>query len=194
MSLENLRKTYVYPTIKPSVEGNKHGWFNKCNEDVLSLFLNENTKLIIELGSWLGKSTRFLANKALNANIIAIDHWKGSNEHQKSDIIPVLYETFIVNCWKYRDRIIPIRDNTINGLKTIHKENLTPDLIYIDASHDYKSVCDDITTSIRLFPKARIVGDDWLWGKHKPVKKAVVDCAKLLNLEIKTIENAWYYI
>src|SRR5690606_40474206 len=66
---------------------------------LLSRFLSPQSVLVVELGSWLGKSTRFLLRQAPHATVVAIDHWKGSAEHQRRHRhrLISLYETFLVD-------------------------------------------------------------------------------------------------
>ncbi len=188
-----IKEKYKWPEEKPDVSKDYHGWFLDSAADILNSFLNENTQVVVELGSWLGKSTRHILRAAPNATVIAVDHWKGSAEHSQKAVIPILHETFLVNCWNFKDRLIPLKSDTLSGLQEIYDEGLNPDLIYIDAGHDTTSVMQDIMKSVYLFPNAQLVGDDWLWGKNRPVARAVEICAKGFGFEIKVSENTWYY-
>ena len=38
---------------------------------------------------------------------------------------------------------------------------LVPEVVYIDANHHYDAVFKDISVCLQLFPRAKIVGDDW---------------------------------
>jgi hypothetical protein len=42
---------------------------------VLAELLSSQTRCVLELGSWLGSSTRFIADHAPNAVIICVDLW-----------------------------------------------------------------------------------------------------------------------
>lgn len=190
--IDLLPSAQPWPDEIPDFKSYDHGWFDENRAETLDQFLNENTKLVFELGSWLGKSTRHILKKAPNAVVVSIDHWEGSEEHLNgpySDLLPTLYERFLVNCWEFRDRLIPLKTTTDIGLREL--SDFEPDLIYIDASHEYMDVISDITTSIMLFPKATIVGDDWTW---KSVRKAVVLCSETFNKEIKTNGPTWHFI
>lgn len=160
--IENLKTKYFWPQERPTVAQDMHGWF--FNQHQLSQILNNKMTVIVELGSWLGKSTRFILEHAQNATVIAIDHWQGDTDitHQE-DIskIPTLYETFLTNCWDYRSRLIPLKTTTLKGLEEINNYEIVPDLVYVDASHDYKSVTDDLEKIYLLFPYTLITGDDW---------------------------------
>jgi hypothetical protein len=180
---------WQFPAEKPDVPPNPQGWFSPENAAVLARLLNSATRQVIELGSWLGMSTRHIASCAPNATIFAVDHWLGSSEHiiEFRHLLENLYETFLVNCWEYRDRIVPCRADTSTGLIVLHHYNVSPDLIYIDASHDYESVRRDIKMCRQYFPSAQIVGDDWGWTS---VRRAVID--ELGENAIDATGNCWW--
>lgn len=196
ITLENL-----WPNEPPDVEVDPHGWFLPQNAEVLSSLLSDNTKTVIELGSWLGQSTRHILSCAGNARVYAIDTWMGGPEHQGpngacNEKLPTLYETFLINCWGFKDRLYPLRMTTLEGLDLIHSAGVVPDLIYVDADHTYESVIADIDKSLTLFPNAQIVGDDWGWGAEAnfPVQRAAKDMAAKYNKSIDVRLNwAWCY-
>eukprot|EP01048_Picozoa_sp_COSAG05_P005130 COSAG05_NODE_297_length_11939_cov_17.362753_3_plen_389_part_00 len=72
-----------YPSAVQPVEKNPHGWFFPPHKVVMANIMNERTTCIMELGSWLGKSTRFIQSRAPNAFIMCIDLW--SNDHIRAD-------------------------------------------------------------------------------------------------------------
>lgn len=117
-------------------------------------------KLIIEVGSWKGRSAINMAKKAMalgiGCEILCIDTWLGSPEHwyqdQWRDSLrlrngrPDLYNTFLNNvisnnCQKY---ITPFPITSEAAYFVLEKLNITSDLIYIDAGHEYESVARDI--------------------------------------------------
>ena len=68
-----------WPDSMPKIEPKNHGWFRQGNFEVLQYLLkNNNVNVIIELGSWLGSSTKFLLNQCPEAIVFAVDIW--SNE------------------------------------------------------------------------------------------------------------------
>lgn len=184
-----LREKYPWPTIKPNVLPDPQSMFS--NTQYMKKILNPNLTLIVELGSWLGGSTRFILDGAPNSVVLAIDHWKGSPEHQNNEWshkLPTLYETFLVNCWHYRHRLIPMKTTTLQGLQDIYDAGLRPDLFYVDAGHDYDSVMADLEKIHTLFPTSHIVGDDWGWPT---VRNAVIDFANKHRFSIFADDNFW---
>jgi predicted O-methyltransferase YrrM len=152
----------------------------------------QTARLIVELGSWTGRSTRLLAELAPGATIVAIDHWKGSPEHSDDpelrEALPRLYETFLAECWANRERIIPVRMGSVPGLRAVAQAGLAPDAIYIDADHSYGSVVADLTAALDLFPNAVIVGDDWDW---EDVRRAVEAVLAPRGVRCEVLGTAW---
>jgi len=140
---------------------------------------------IVELGAWLGLSTRRLADLAPAATIISVDHWQGSPEHQRQEryqkLLPRLYETFLPRCWAYRERVVPLRMSTVDGLRKVAEFGVQPDLIFVDAEHSFDAVTRELALARQLFPKAALVGDDYDW---RGVRDGVNDFARRQGLVV----------
>lgn len=195
-ALLNFAMEHAWPSEKPDVPPfPQPDWLFPGTRELLSRSVSQSTRVIVELGSWTGRSTRFLANLAPQATVIAIDHWEGSPEHKEdpklAQLLPRLYETFLSECWSYRDQIIPVRARSVEGLHRVAEAGLEPELVYIDADHGFDSVLNDLTTSLDLFPKALIVGDDWTWDS---VRKAVETVAKNRGLQYEAFGSGWRII
>jgi hypothetical protein len=193
LKLDILKERYSWPTRIPQLGFDDHGWLAHSTKLQLARCLSESTELVVECGSWLGLSTRFILEEAPNAAVIALDHWRGSPEHHEipecQQRLGRLYESFLRNCWNYQDRLIPMRKSTLQGLEEIADLNLQPDLIYLDADHSYKAVHEDLESIARLFPSTVVVGDDWWWAS---VKSAVYDFTSAHDDFIFTATgNAW---
>ena len=193
-------KDYKFPSSYSQVPKDDHGWFPKWNEELLTPQV-KNKKLVVELGSWLGKSTRVWLNNS-QANVICIDTWQGSIEHTKErkDVIgklPSLKDTFLNNQSEWADRVFPVQLNTVRGMAEVYKYQLYPDFIYIDADHSYESVFIDLSTSFNYFPNAFICGDDWGWhnksqGKRLTVQEAVKEFCRVNKLRYVNNKWAWF--
>ncbi len=188
-----LREQFAWPPSPPLVTPHvTHGWLTPATRRMLGQSVHSETSLILELGSWLGLSSRFLLDQAPNAALIAIDHWRGSAEHRNkpdlAPLLPVLYETFLANCWRYRERLVALRAGTLAGMQRVAEVQLKPDLMYIDADHQYESVKADLETARKLFPEATIVGDDWNW---EGVRRAVDSLARSEGWHLEVDETAW---
>ncbi len=151
--------------------------------------VNSGGKVFVELGSWLGLSTRIIASAIPNdAKLYAIDTWKGSPKLMNDTRLPKLYETFLSNCIRsgLAHKIYPIRMTTNEAAKIFHRKI---DFLFIDASHTYEAVYNDI---MNWYPKLSengvICGDDWKY--FEDVKKAAIDAARLLNISVAQVLNA----
>lgn len=178
-----------FPEKHPNCGTRDNGWFLPANMQVLETLLDHRTKVVIELGSYIGKSTRFICKHAPNAHIYAVDLWSNSflenelghnyNRSANHKIPYDLYDTFLANLWVERSRLMPLKMSTLEGLETLAKFGVKPDMIYIDANHDYGPVKADIDACMRLFPRARLVGDDWDYaGVREAVAKSVREKAR----------------
>ena len=105
-----------------------HGWLFNDTLTLLYDRLTRETQLVVECGSWLGMSARAILFAAPNAAVVCCDHWKGSIEHQPqsgnydwSRRLPTLYETFLRNMWPWRDRVVPIQADTLDGMAEVHR-------------------------------------------------------------------------
>lgn len=165
------------------------GWFPEECQAALAAALSDKTKVVVELGSWFGLSALFLAEHAPNATIICIDHWQGDGSITKvpewAAQVPYSYHGFLRNLWDYRERVIPMRQDTVMGMMEIDRLGIRPDLIYVDASHDEESVYDDVSAAMRLFPITSIFGGDW---RLDSVRKGLARC----NIEVRVHgRNCW---
>jgi hypothetical protein len=155
--------------------------------------------IIVECGSWVGESSRHIAelvydrdNPRKSGHIYCVDTWEGDSGHKKTyaHIIDKLYDLFIYNCWQYRSLITPIRAFSWDGMKIIADAGVVPNLVYIDASHDYIDVLKDLETAHNLWPNATLCGDDWVVCRGE-VGRAVEDFAAQTNMQIYTSGNFW---
>ena len=185
LNLENAPATVGFPVRKPACRPFNHGWFLQTHVNVFSQIITPKVKVIFEIGSWYGASTRWFAEKAApTAVIYAIDLWSDEfilqDDHYSSSKCSMLrehslYSTFLVNLWDHRDRVVPLRMDSVAGLEYLKAQGVEPDIIYVDADHHYDAAKRDIKACLRLFPGAILVGDDY--GNYEDVRRAVHECA-----------------
>ncbi|NGX31408.1 MAG: hypothetical protein K940chlam8_00776 [Chlamydiae bacterium] len=161
------------------------------------MILSRDIHVVIELGSWIGSSTCWMAQfLPSDGKVYAVDHWLGDRcidaVPEARAKYPRLYQQFLSNVIhkNLAHKIVPIRMKTTEAAKAL---NVKADLIYIDASHDEVSVFKDI---IDWLPKLKengiMCGDDW--HRNFPgVVKAVERAAKLFNLTIHHDGQFWWY-
>lgn len=125
----------------------------------------------VEVGSWYGRSTAFMAVQIVNSGkkieLIAVDTWKGSEEHRlggmsedpnivvSGDILPI-----------FKRNMLPLEG--VYNVKTVQATSVeaaiqcsdrTFDFVFIDAAHDYDNVIADIRA---WWPKVKVGG--WIGG------------------------------
>ena len=175
---------------------NPQGWYMNSSS-MEWLIRRGNVKVVIEVGSWLGLSTRHIA-KTLPENgvVYAVDHWLGSpNEDNSFMDISTLYAGFLSNVIheNLTHKIIPVKMTSLEA--STYLKHVTPDLVYIDATHEFNSVLQDL---ILWFPFVKghgvLCGDDYYWGTpgNFPVKQAVDVFANGNNLTVQNDGWLWY--
>lgn len=115
----------------------------------------ENRHLIVEIGSWKGRSTKALAASTPGI-VYAIDHWAGSKDERNTNhteavrLGPVgLYSVFEANLAEEIDagKVIPIMADSAQAVS--HLRGLLgdqkADMLFIDGGHDYEDIGRDIT-------------------------------------------------
>ena len=143
-------------------------------------------KVIVEVGSWKGQSTVSLAKACkelgLDTKIYCVDTWLGAIEfytHQteerdlmKKHGYPQVYYQFISNL--YHEGVIDMVETIPLPSNVAHVVVPQADLIYIDASHEYQDVADDIENfSKKLNDGGIMFGDDYNNSVFPGVRQAV---------------------
>lgn len=153
-------------------------------------------KLIIEVGSWKGRSAIHMANSlktnGLKGEILCVDTWLGSPEHwlasgdvqfwydslKISNGYPGLYQTFLNNVisQNLQDFITPLPLPSETAFFVLEKLDVKAELIYIDAGHEYESVYRDIKMYWKLLTENGVmILDDF--NSWPGVSKAVYQFA-----------------
>lgn len=185
----NLNAVEPYDSIK-LLPFDEHGWFGNSSF-IQDIFVENEPIIAIEVGSWLGCSTRFIANLLPETGkLYAVDTWLGSNEeaHLHDPRLSQLYHIFLSNVKHagLEEKIIPIRMKSLEAAKAL---NIKADFIYIDASHETADVYQDILAwNDHLTQNGVICGDDWQWNS---VRIAVEQAALKLNKMIFFQDNFW---
>lgn len=135
-------------------------------------FAQQSRGDIVEIGSWQGKSTIFLAKAALlsgNGRVYAVDHFKGNVGKERFYIVRKrdlsdLREGFLTNIKSFGlENHVTLLDMTSSEASAILKKNNVPiRLLFIDGSHEYDDVKADFLNFIDLvIPDGQIVFDDY---------------------------------
>ena len=141
---------------------------------------------IVEIGSWLGASALHMSSLC-EAHIICVDTYLGSNadlwrEHKTKDLInnfSQIYNQFCINITSHfkNDYISPLPMTSSSAAELFRDCDITADLIYIDAGHQYKEVYDDLEAWFPLADKV-LIGDD-----YSPRWLGVIQAVKTFTLE-----------
>lgn len=165
--------------------------FENCIKDV-------ECPVIIEVGTWKGLSALAMANKCKelgkNFLIICIDTWLGAPEFWTTGLndgqrnlnpvngYPTVFYTFTKNVKKFgfENNIVPFPISSIQGADVLRHYDITADVIYIDAAHEYAPVKADIEAYLKLLkPSGTIIGDDYDWpGVKRAVNELCPQCPK----------------
>jgi predicted O-methyltransferase YrrM len=163
--------------IKKSVR-KVQGWLTDKEGELLYNFAKNCTGkgVIVEIGSWKGKSTIWLGKGSKSGNkvkVYAIDPHVGSSEHRRIHGNIWTFEEFAKNIKNAEvdDIIVPIVKTSKEASKDFHKP---VELIFIDGAHEYELVKLDFKL---WFPKVIEGGimafHDSVWGDYLGPKKVV---------------------
>jgi predicted O-methyltransferase YrrM len=141
-------------------------------EEELSWLASEAKRhsCIVEIGSYLGRSTRALADNT-DGIVYAVDDWRGPQMWELSSAeCESLYQDFLRNVADLIDagKVIPVRADH----RTLDV-SIRPDMVFIDGSHIYRDVLGDI-----LFWKERTKDGTLICGhdaNFRDVRKAVME-------------------
>lgn len=142
-----------------------------------------NKHMILEVGSWKGRSTRAIADNTTGI-IVAVDTFAGTeNEgdaHKEAfengpDYIFNLFKSNL-NPYIKEEKVIPIRSNSMDAAITIwEKYGSVFDMIFIDADHRSPGVDNDIKAYMPLLKdKGIFCGHDYYYGDVTRAVKNIV--------------------
>ena len=138
---------------------------------------------VIEVGTWKGLSAYTMAHILkmkgfTNFKIICVDTWLGAPEFwtwglddpTRGDSLkmingyPSVFSTFTKNMKTlgFEDVVVPLPLSSIQAVDVLKYHNITADVIYIDAAHEYEPVKQDINAYCTLLNKGGMLfGDDY---------------------------------
>jgi len=167
---------------------------------------------IIEVGTWKGQSAITMGNAVrefgLNTTIHCVDTWlgaiefwttgKNTSERNLSTIngYPQVYYQFLSNVVhnNLQDIILPFPNTSENGYRYFKYNNITAQMIYIDASHEEDDVYKDLNNYYELLDNNGILfGDDYqknLFGVINSVDKFTQE----KNMELEIVGNNFWIL
>lgn len=144
----------------------------------------------VEVGTWLGRSAAYMAVEIANSGkkikFDCIDNWQGAGLEEHEPVInKTVYQTFLKNIEPVKDFITPVTGNSVE-ICNLYADN-SLDFIFLDASHDYDNVIQDIKAWYPKLKKGGIIaGHDYDW---ESVRKAVN--VFFADKPVKSLENCW---
>lgn len=157
-----------------------------------------DAKILVEVGTFMGGSAIQWLQTKPDLTVIGVDRWDGNwgpyIETMKTNpgmvrhlahlgdvnqYIAAIIEhgNFVVamnNLLAYRNRFVPVRRASPEGLHYLKLRKIVPDIVFIDANKELA----DVEAACELFPDALICGDDWNWRNPKT---NTLDMQNILN-------------
>jgi len=147
-------------------KSNIPGWM-KSRELVWLYLVAQEMDSIVEIGSWMGRSTDALLS-GCRGTVWAVDHFKGNKEHSEEQKTGIL-EAFLENVGHFKNLKI-LKMSSLEAVKRFKDKSI--DMVFIDGGHEYEEVMADIKAWL---PKTKklICGHDYDDDRDKGVKRAV---------------------
>jgi hypothetical protein len=155
-------------------------------DEIISMLNNNCT--MVEVGCYQGESTLIWANSDKIIKIFAVDPWKdfydpndvASQRGNMKDVENIFDENI-----KDYSKIVKIKSTSVDASKNFDNNSL--DFVYLDGSHIYKDVVDDIK---HWYPKIKkngfIAGHDIGWSG---VQSAIKDTLGKIDKQFS--DSSW---
>jgi hypothetical protein len=190
--MTDLQAAFPWPDERPAIRAEVcEDGLREPVKAMLRRAITNKTRVVVDLGASTGLSTRFLTEQAPRAAVIAVDPWRnGAATQQKSHSVAGLvpYETFLGNCWEYRERVVPLSMTIAEGQRALVERGIAPDMVFLHGVEGGDAVRAALESILRLFPRAIVVGDGW---DQMSVCKAVTCIASDYGLRVETNGPAW---
>lgn len=157
-----------------TIPGFTEDWFGLPSQQALAALAGSVAAvdgLIVEIGSWEGRSTIALANAAHPRIVHAVDTWQGSPGEVSADMAARrdVFAKFQANVDHYtKGNVEAVVSDWRDFVPTITDPIA---LCFIDAEHSYREVFDNVTAILPLMVAGgALCGDD---AHHPPVRQAL---------------------
>lgn len=175
------------------------GWCANVGE-LVAVVTEFKPRLMVEVGSWKGLSAVIFGKEIVkhreDGELVCVDTWLGSGEFQgripAGDIRdlkrlngwPQVYFEFLANIVNQglRDLVTPWPITSLIAARCLASIKVQADVVYIDASHDYGDVRDDLASWLPIVRVGGMLcGDDYDVQTDPGVVKAVDEFGGLLR-------------
>jgi hypothetical protein len=155
--------------------------------------------IILDVGTYLGGSAARFAKYAQKIHgddfvVVAIDTWLGSTEHYTNIMAPPdervyggMFNKFRRNMTRagVANWVLPLPQTSANAARILKYHGIEADLIYLDASHEYDDVMQDLRSFWPLVRKGgAILGDDFE-TPWEGVIRAATDFTALMGIDLE---------
>ncbi|KAL5062478.1 hypothetical protein RYX36_024215 [Vicia faba] len=163
-------------------------------------------QIIVEVGTFLGASAVHMAELTqrigLKTHILCIDDFRGwagfRDDFKNMEVLNgdvFLYFQFLQNVVTFNGTgsILPVPFSSVSALTKLCELGVRPDLVEIDAGHDFLSAWSDINWGFRILrPGGVIFGHDYFNGAdNRGVRRAVKLFARIHNFNVKIDGGHW---
>jgi glycosyltransferase involved in cell wall biosynthesis/predicted O-methyltransferase YrrM len=159
------------------------GWFSYTKLYDAMVESAVDNAVFVEIGSWMGKSTNYLARKIYesnkNINFTTVDTFKGTDTEQlhknivnqfAGDMFIEFTDNLVLN--NNYENLTVIKDESVNAATTFTNSSI--DFIMIDGGHSYEEVTTDLHAWYhKIKPGGVITGDDYGMDMFPGVTEAV---------------------
>ena len=177
------------------------GWFNYA--EAYDQIVDEipNNGKIVEIGSFLGRSTHYLATSLFNADrfdvtIYCIDTFQGSSEHVNLKLPKDFLFMFKENLKFFigREMVIPVQGRSDSQQVLDRFDNGSIDYIMVDGAHEHEPVMEDISNWWpKLKPNGVMFGDDYFLESVKTAVKKTLHSVNAPSLTVSASqEQTWF--
>jgi predicted O-methyltransferase YrrM len=145
----------------------------------------------VEIGTFKGRSAAYLSveiiNSGKNIKLHTVDHYEQSRDLSADS--RENYAEVLNNLEPVKNIVNIINMKSVDAAKLYDDESL--EFVYIDASHDYHSVKEDILAWFNKVKIGGIIGgDDYGWEGVKRAVQEIFPEAKPIGMR----DSNWYYI
>ena len=153
----------------------------------------QDIKIMVEFGSFHGRSARALADNCLaDAKIYCVDPWNGEYWDDNGRKVENV-DTYVLPYFKRNlfDHINSGRVITCRGFSYLFElpKGIKADMVFLDGDHRYPTVIKDIDKAKKLLkPNGLMCGHDYghplWWGVKKAVDENLTD--------VQTLDTIWW--
>lgn len=192
---------YPYNQLSKLIPYNDKGYYG--NEHLLEKMIVRNKpKVIVELGSSLGKSTNHLARKMeMDGKLYVVGSWAEGASIQDSlsgELKTSPYIQFLANVVHENlvDKIIPLKMSVNEAIQKLKGENVKIDFLYVDASHNESDIYRELTSFYPLLNKSAVICGNINDNRDSdpPFRKALTKFAKEKQLKVKNLCNRSFWM